>query len=343
MIHGAQLHCAGDGSPASLRNLHPSHTCTMSTLNQPNLSGGAQVQGQGQARTIPITSPGKSAASAGSGSSAQLLSAKPFFAQLGRSPADMPVRFETGTYNHCTNAEEARANIFDCLAPQCELRGLYVNGHVVKGPDVSAAGRKLSAGAVNEEDDRLASLVPPRRWSTAAAITTSLLYGYRYQTGTARGRHSHPPITAPPPPLAQDYFELYKSLKSTFPDLRVDCSDVMATGEKSFARLRHAGTMSGEWMGLPATNKRLEFDIWAVLTVRGGKIVDGDMVWDSAHLLESLGKADSLPVPGLRNWGGGGLLGGLVGSFKHALGLGGSGEKEQAGGQAQAQGQQPSR
>jgi predicted ester cyclase len=158
-------------------------------------------------------------------------------------------------------------------------------------------------------------------------------------------RHSPPPTTTlhriEP---AQDYFELYKSLKSTFPDLRVDCSDVMATGEKTFARLRHAGTMSGEWMGLPATNKRLEFDIWAVLTVRGGKVVDGDMVWDSAHLLESLGKADSLPVPGLRNWGGGGLLGGLVGSFKHALGLGSSGggsEKEQAGGQAQ--GQQPSR
>jgi steroid delta-isomerase-like uncharacterized protein len=83
------------------------------------------------------------------------------------------------------------------------------------------------------------------------------------------------------------FFRMYRA---AFPDLRMDPEDVIASGDKVVTRARATGTHQGEFMGMPATGRRI--DVQLVDIVRFGDDGLGREHWgvfDSMAMMQQLG------------------------------------------------------
>jgi len=49
--------------------------------------------------------------------------------------------------------------------------------------------------------------------------------------------------------------------RAAFPDLHMDVQDVFASGSKVVARVRYTGTNKGEFMGMPASGKKVDVSL----------------------------------------------------------------------------------
>jgi steroid delta-isomerase-like uncharacterized protein len=80
-----------------------------------------------------------------------------------------------------------------------------------------------------------------------------------------------------------------------FPDNHFSIDDMIAEGGKVAVRYRITGTHKGEFMGIPATNKKIT--LWAIEIDRidGGKFVEGWISFDTLGMMQQLGLA---PTPG---------------------------------------------
>ena len=58
------------------------------------------------------------------------------------------------------------------------------------------------------------------------------------------------------PPTKEGTLEFFRILRSAFPDLHMDVEDLLASGDKTVARVRGTGTHQGEFMGVAPTGKR---------------------------------------------------------------------------------------
>ena len=80
-----------------------------------------------------------------------------------------------------------------------------------------------------------------------------------------------------------------QTFRSAVPDLHCTIEDLLVSGDKVTARLLFTGTHKGEFMGHPATGKRVKFFAIDILRIRGGKIVEDWHLEDNLSLLEQLG------------------------------------------------------
>jgi steroid delta-isomerase-like uncharacterized protein len=55
--------------------------------------------------------------------------------------------------------------------------------------------------------------------------------------------------------------EFFRMQLSAFPDLRMSVEDVFSSGAKAVARVRFTGTHKGEFMGMPATGKKVDVSL----------------------------------------------------------------------------------
>jgi steroid delta-isomerase-like uncharacterized protein len=74
-----------------------------------------------------------------------------------------------------------------------------------------------------------------------------------------------------------------------FPDYQTVIEDMIAEGDQVVARIRMAGTHTGEFMGIPATGKRVEFTGIYIVRISNGKIVEHWGEEDGVSLLQQLG------------------------------------------------------
>ena len=84
--------------------------------------------------------------------------------------------------------------------------------------------------------------------------------------------------------------QLFGMLTAAFPDLRFDAEDVIESGDKVVARVRVTGTNKGDFMGIPASGKKI--DIQAIDIVRfgaGGLAVEHWGVMDVLSLMQQIG------------------------------------------------------
>jgi steroid delta-isomerase-like uncharacterized protein len=92
--------------------------------------------------------------------------------------------------------------------------------------------------------------------------------------------------------------EAYKSqvtqFLSGFPDLRFSIDDMVAEDEKVVVSWNIAGTHKGEFMGIPATNKKISVDGITINHIVNGKIIDSYINWDTLGMLQQLGIAPTL-------------------------------------------------
>lgn len=74
-----------------------------------------------------------------------------------------------------------------------------------------------------------------------------------------------------------------------FPDLRWTIEDTIAEKDKVVACWSISGTHKGDYMGIPATNKKVSVEGITIHNVAGGKIMDSYSNWDVLGMMQQLG------------------------------------------------------
>ena len=87
--------------------------------------------------------------------------------------------------------------------------------------------------------------------------------------------------------------EAYKRQVSRFlegyPDLRWTIENTIAEEDKVVACWTISGTHKGDFMGVPATNKKISVDGMTIHHIAGGKIMDSHTNWDALGMMQQLG------------------------------------------------------
>ena len=78
-------------------------------------------------------------------------------------------------------------------------------------------------------------------------------------------------------------------LRNAFPDFKITIEDVVAVGDKVWARQRGGGTNLGTFAGRPATGKKAFIDVIDVCRFEDGKMVEHWGVPDQLGMMVALG------------------------------------------------------
>ena len=82
---------------------------------------------------------------------------------------------------------------------------------------------------------------------------------------------------------------LVQSFRNSFPDLRFTIEDQIAEGNKVVSRVSVEGTHTGEFMGIPPTNKRFSIKGVSIWLVGETKLVEEWVSWDTFGMMQQLG------------------------------------------------------
>ena len=74
-----------------------------------------------------------------------------------------------------------------------------------------------------------------------------------------------------------------------YSDLRFTIEDIIAEQDKVVACWTFSGTHEGDFMGVPATNRRVSVDGMTIHHIAGGKIMDSYSNWDALGMMQQLG------------------------------------------------------
>ena len=83
------------------------------------------------------------------------------------------------------------------------------------------------------------------------------------------------------------------SLRRAFSDFRLTIEDLVVSGDIVWTRNVGAGTNDGSYMGNPPTNRPMRIDVFDVLRVVDGKVVEHWGVPDRLAALQQMGVLDS--------------------------------------------------
>jgi predicted ester cyclase len=77
--------------------------------------------------------------------------------------------------------------------------------------------------------------------------------------------------------------------RAGFPDVRCDVDDLLAEGDNVAWSVRAVGTHTGEFMGIPATGRRVDFDSLNIAEFRNGRGYRHKVVMDTLKMMTQLG------------------------------------------------------
>jgi steroid delta-isomerase-like uncharacterized protein len=83
--------------------------------------------------------------------------------------------------------------------------------------------------------------------------------------------------------------QFVKVVHSAFPDLETTVDDILAEGDEIAVRSTFRGTHEGEFMGIPATGKKVEVANYDFVRMENDQAVEHWGTIDSAALMEQLG------------------------------------------------------
>lgn len=105
--------------------------------------------------------------------------------------------------------------------------------------------------------------------------------------------HEETPGLAPTKEGVVQFFRMYRA---AFPDLRMDAEDVLSSGDKAVARVRATGTHQGEFMGMPATGKRIDVQLIDIMRFGDDGLVREHWgVIDAMAMMQQLGVVPAGP------------------------------------------------
>jgi steroid delta-isomerase-like uncharacterized protein len=92
------------------------------------------------------------------------------------------------------------------------------------------------------------------------------------------------------PPTKEGTLDYFRVLLAAFPDLQMDIEDLIASGDKTVARVRATATHRGEFMGVPPTGRRVEVQLIDIMRFDGdGLVCEHWGVVDLLSLMQQLG------------------------------------------------------
>jgi steroid delta-isomerase-like uncharacterized protein len=96
-------------------------------------------------------------------------------------------------------------------------------------------------------------------------------------------------------PTKEGVKQMFHMYLAAFPDLRMDAEDVLVSGDKVVARARATGTHQGDFMGMPATGKRVDVQLIDIIRFGDdGLAVEHWGVLDALGMMQQLG---AIPAP----------------------------------------------
>jgi steroid delta-isomerase-like uncharacterized protein len=97
-------------------------------------------------------------------------------------------------------------------------------------------------------------------------------------------------------PTKDGVIAFFRMQRAAFPDMRMDVEDVVADGAKVVARVRYTGTHRGEFMGMPATGKRVDVQLIDMFGFDAdGRVHDHWGVMDALAMMQQLGAVPAGP------------------------------------------------
>lgn len=98
------------------------------------------------------------------------------------------------------------------------------------------------------------------------------------------------------PPTRDGVIGYFKMLTAAFPDMRMTADDVFASGDKAVARARVTGTHKGEFMGMPASGRRVEVPLIDIIRFDSdGRAREHWGIVDQLAMMQQLGAIPSEP------------------------------------------------
>jgi steroid delta-isomerase-like uncharacterized protein len=99
-------------------------------------------------------------------------------------------------------------------------------------------------------------------------------------------------------PTKEGVLEFFRAYNAAFPDLHMDAEEILASGDKTVARVKASGTQNGEFMGMPASGKSVEVRMIDIMRFDdAGLVCEHWGVMDMLTMLQQLGAIpDALPV-----------------------------------------------
>lgn len=99
------------------------------------------------------------------------------------------------------------------------------------------------------------------------------------------------------PPTKEGVREFFRMYRAAFPDLHMDAEDVLASGDKTVARVRATGTHRGELMGIPPTGKHVDVQLIDIMKFDdAGSVREHWGVIDTMSMMQQLGVAPAGPT-----------------------------------------------
>jgi len=81
----------------------------------------------------------------------------------------------------------------------------------------------------------------------------------------------------------------WKKWRAAFPDLHFAIDDLIGEGDQVLTRWTLTGTHQGEFMGIPATGRRVAVSGMSLDRIEDGMVVEGFDGWDALGLRRQLG------------------------------------------------------
>ena len=89
--------------------------------------------------------------------------------------------------------------------------------------------------------------------------------------------------------------QIFAVYRSAFPDFRIEAHEMLTEGDLVCARITSTGTHQGEFMGMPATGKRIEVDSIDIVRFRDGRATEHWGITDVMTMMQQLGAIPESP------------------------------------------------
>jgi steroid delta-isomerase-like uncharacterized protein len=96
------------------------------------------------------------------------------------------------------------------------------------------------------------------------------------------------------PPTKAGVLDLFRGFRAAFPDLRMDAVDVLASGDRTVARVTVSGTQTGDFMGIPASGRHAQIDLIDIMRFDDAGLACEH--WGVADMLSLLHQLGAIPV-----------------------------------------------
>ncbi len=110
-----------------------------------------------------------------------------------------------------------------------------------------------------------------------------------FTESTAPNYVYYSPSGNPNPFSQEDAVESVKMIWKGFPDVSFSIEDIIADGDKTVTRFVFRGTHEGEFMGIPATGKKIEVSGIIISRIENGKWVEEWEEMDTMGMMTQLG------------------------------------------------------